>query len=112
MEKGYSKLTSYLFRYLEDGKEEELDIYTREAQEREYLSIETEEQIHKVTDNILEADFTIDPKIINGDLYLSSLTTLDGAILPEQFNKIYLANNVVVTPENVHEYGNNNGRSK
>ena len=48
MEKGYSKLTSYLFRYLEDGKEEELDIYTREAQEREYLSIETEEQISEL----------------------------------------------------------------
>ena len=46
------------------------------------------------------------PEIINGSLYLSSLESLDGIIFPEnfQFKIIYLAKNVKVTPENVHEY--------
>jgi len=63
-------------------------------------------------DSITTADGLELPETIGGSLYLSSLTTLDGAILPEQFKKIYLANNVVVTPENVHEFVNNNGTSK
>lgn len=46
------------------------------------------------------------PKTVNGVLNLFSLETLDDLILPERFQKITLANNVVVTPENVHEYVN------
>lgn len=46
------------------------------------------------------------PKKINGDLHLWALETLDDLILPERFQKINLANRVVVTPENVHEYVN------
>lgn len=52
------------------------------------------------------------PKIINGTLDLSGLTTLENIILPEKFKRIYLANDIMVTPENVHEYVNTNGKPK
>lgn len=48
MEKGYSKLTKYLFRYLEEGKEEEIDIYTKDVLQREYLILENEEQVGEI----------------------------------------------------------------
>lgn len=48
MEKGISKLTNYLFRYLEEGKEEELDFYVSDVLNREYLSLENDEQVSEV----------------------------------------------------------------
>ena len=41
-------------------------------------------------------------------IYLGNLKTLNGFIFPDnfEFKKIYLANDVVVTPENIHEYIN------
>ena len=44
------------------------------------------------------------PETINEDLYLDSLTSLNGITLPIYFIEIYLANDVIVTPENLHEY--------
>ena len=38
MEKGLSNLTKYLFRYLEPGKEEEMDIYISDVLDRDYLT--------------------------------------------------------------------------
>ena len=38
-----SQLTKYLFRYLEPGTEEEMDIYISDVMDREYLSLESDE---------------------------------------------------------------------
>ena len=48
MEKGLSKLTKYLFSYLEPGKKEEIDFYIHDALGREYLSLENEEQVSEI----------------------------------------------------------------
>lgn len=48
MEKGYSHFTKYLFRYLEEGKAEELDIYVSDVLDRDYLTLESDEQVSEV----------------------------------------------------------------
>lgn len=48
MEKGMSNLTKYLFSYLEPGKEEEIDIYISDALDRDYLTLESDEQVSEV----------------------------------------------------------------
>lgn len=57
MEKGLSNLTKYLFRYLEPGKEEEMDIYISDVMDREYLSLESDEEVSQVFGE-MAADFT------------------------------------------------------
>ena len=58
MEKGMSQLTKYLFRYLEPGKEEEMDIYISDVMDREYLSLESDEEVSQVFGE-MAADFTM-----------------------------------------------------
>lgn len=57
MEKGMSEITRYLFRYLEKGKEEELDIYVNDVLNREYLSLDSDEQVREVFGE-MAAEFT------------------------------------------------------
>ncbi|MBR6821471.1 MAG: hypothetical protein IKM55_04530 [Bacilli bacterium] len=57
MEKGMSNLTKYLFRYLEPGKEEEMDIYISDVLDRDYLTLESDEQVSEVFGEIA-AEFT------------------------------------------------------
>ena len=58
MEKGLSNLTKNLFRYLEPGKEEEMDIYISDVMDREYLSLESDEEVSQVFGE-MAADFTM-----------------------------------------------------
>ena len=57
MEKGMSNLTKYLFRYLEPGKEEEMDIYISDVLDRDYLTLESDEQVSEVFGE-MAAEFT------------------------------------------------------
>lgn len=57
MEKGMSKLTKYLFSYLEPGKEEEIDIYIGDALTRDYISLESDEQVKEMFGE-MAAEFT------------------------------------------------------
>ena len=57
MEKGMSDITKYLFRYLEKGKEEELDIYVNDTLQREYLTLSTDEEVAEVFGE-MAAEFT------------------------------------------------------
>lgn len=57
MEKGMSDITKYLFRYLEKDKEEELNIYLNDILEREYISLESDEEVSQVFGE-MAAEFT------------------------------------------------------
>ena len=58
MEKGLSNLTKYLFRYLEPGKEEEMDIYISDVLDRDYLTLESDEQVSEIFGE-MAAEFTM-----------------------------------------------------
>ncbi len=58
MEKGMSQLTKYLFQYLEPGKSEEIDIYIGDVLNREYVSLESDEQVREVFGE-MASDFTM-----------------------------------------------------
>jgi hypothetical protein len=57
MEKGLSKITKYLFQYLEPGKQEEIDIYLSDILTRDYLTLESQEQVSEIFGSIA-AEFT------------------------------------------------------
>lgn len=48
MEKGVSSITKYLFHYLEDGKEEELELFVGDALTQEYTELHTEEEVSQL----------------------------------------------------------------
>lgn len=58
MEKGLSNLTKYLFRYLDPGKEEEIDIYISDVLDRDYLTLESNEQVSEIFGE-MAAEFTM-----------------------------------------------------
>ena len=57
-----------------------------------------------ILSSLEDGDGLVLPEIVNGDLELFELESLDGVVLPKKFRKIYLANSVVVTPDNVWLY--------
>ena len=57
MEKGLSKITKYLFQYLEPGKQEEIDIYLSDILTRDYLTLESQEHVSEIFGSIA-AEFT------------------------------------------------------
>lgn len=57
MEKGISKLTNYLLRFLAEDKKEEIDIYIGDVLDRDYLSLESEEQVNELFGE-MAAEFT------------------------------------------------------
>lgn len=58
MEKGISQLTKYLFSYLEEGKSEELDIYVSDVLDREYLTLENDDEVNEVF-GAMASEFTM-----------------------------------------------------
>lgn len=57
MEKGYNDITKYIFKYLEAGKEEEIDIFIGDSLNQEYISLESDEEVLELFSD-MSYDFT------------------------------------------------------
>lgn len=57
MEKGYSKITSSLLRYMDEDKKEELDIFVGDALIQEYTTLQSDTEVSEVFSD-MSSDFT------------------------------------------------------